>query len=88
MSKTDANLRQLLRSIGLLLILGAVLVTLLTAVPSWLPSRSWVTPKQAGSCCHWSRSRSPAFAFMPPRATRVPISTPISRSCSTSLPAY
>jgi uncharacterized membrane protein YbhN (UPF0104 family) len=34
MSETDANLRQLLRSIGLLLVLGAIVVALLTAVPS------------------------------------------------------
>src|SRR6516225_8462259 len=33
MSGTDANLRQLLRNIGLLLVLGAIVVALLAAVP-------------------------------------------------------
>ena len=48
MSGTDANLRQLLRSIGLLLLLGAVVVALLAAVPSLVAVTRQLGHAQAG----------------------------------------
>ena len=48
MSGTDANLSQLLRSIGLLLVLGAVVVALLTAVPSLAAVTRQLGHAQAG----------------------------------------
>jgi len=48
MSGTDANLRQLLRSIGLLLLLGAVVVALLAAVPSLAAVTRQLGHAQAG----------------------------------------
>jgi uncharacterized protein (TIRG00374 family) len=48
MSGTDANLRQLLRSIGLLLVLGAVVVALLAAVPGLAAVTRQLGHAQAG----------------------------------------